>query len=255
LRGLAGAVKALTDMLPDSVSPPARGSVAPKTALIITIDGPAGCGKSTVAKDLAKELGITYLDTGATYRSLAYAAMREKVNPSEVDQLVDLARHLPLELSTDAQGDLVVRLGGKDVSREIRTEAITEAAANISQHPNVRAVMVKRQREFASRSGFVVEGRDTGSVVFPDAPHKFFLDATPSVRAKRRQQELARKYGSKTPLKEIQEQLEYRDALDKTRKVGALVKPKGAVAIDTSHRTPQQTVRMMIGHIRGIKSK
>lgn len=223
--------------------------------LIITIDGPAGCGKSTVAKELAKELGMTYLDTGATYRSLAYVAMREGVNPSEVERLVDIARHLPLDLSTDAQGNLIVKLNGKDVTREIRTEAITEASANISQHPNVRAVMVKRQRELADRAGFVVEGRDTGSVVFPEASFKFFLDATPSVRAKRRQQELARKYGSKTPLKEIKEQLEYRDALDRTRKVGALVKPKGAVVIDTSHRTSGQTVRMMVNRVRGTKRK
>lgn len=179
--------------------PPPRTSRKHTESLIITIDGPAGCGKSTVAKELAKELGMTYLDTGATYRSLAYLAMREGVNPSEVERLVDIARHMPLDLSTDARGNLVVKLDGKDVTREIRTEAITEAAANVSQHPNVRAVMVKRQREFADRAGFVVEGRDTGSVVFPEAPFKFFLDATPSVRAKRRQQELARKYGSKTP--------------------------------------------------------
>ena len=233
--------------------PPPVSSRKPAKPLVVTIDGPAGCGKSTVAKELAIELGITYLDTGATYRSLAYAAMQKKVNPSEVERLVDIARHLPLELSTNSQGDLIVKLDGKNVTHDIRSEAITEAAANVSQHPKVRAVMVKRQREFATREGFVVEGRDTGSVVFPDAPYKFFLDATPSVRAKRRQEELARKYGSKTPLKEIKEQLEYRDALDRTRKVGALVKPKGAVVIDTSHRTPGQTVRMMVQHVRGTK--
>jgi cytidylate kinase len=135
------------------------------------------------------------------------------------------------------------------VTHAIRTEEVSEAAAHISQYPGVRAAMVRRQRELAEARGVVVEGRDTGSVVFPEAPYKFFLTASPLVRAKRRQSELAKRYGSKPPLAQIQEQLHFRDQLDRTRRVGALVKPTGALVIKTSDRTAHQVVQAMRRHI------
>jgi len=214
---------------------------------IITIDGPAGCGKSTVAKLLARELGVTYLDTGATYRTLALAALQEEPPVvADAARLAALARQLPIRFDMAADGRLRVFLGDDDVTKKIRKERVTEAAAQVSQFPEVRAVMVERQRELANRHSVVVEGRDTGSVVFPHATHKFFLDADPAMRAKRRQQELFKLYGSQTPLAMIREQIELRDGLDRTRKVGPLIQPVDAIRIDTTRKTVQGVVREML---------
>ena len=224
--------------------------VKPRHPVIVTIDGPAGVGKSTTAKFLAKTLGLTYLDTGATYRALAYAALHEGLHPiADAKRLTAMARRLPLELSPTPDGGLRIALNGVDVTKAIRTEEVSEAAAQISQYPEVREAMVELQRRLASRRGVVVEGRDTGSVVFPRATHKFFLDASPTVRARRRQAELARLYGAQPPLTQVREQLHFRDGLDRTRRVGPLVKPKDAIAINTSRLTAERVVRAMLRHI------
>jgi cytidylate kinase len=216
----------------------------------VTIDGPAGVGKSTVAKQLAKRLGLTYLDTGATYRALAYAAVQRGLNPiTDTKALAALARHLPLRLRPRPDGGLQVLLGETDITHQIRTEEVTEAAAQLSQHPEIRRALVQMQRRLANTHGVVAEGRDTGSVVFPKASCKFFLDADPKIRARRRQFELLQLYGSNPPLAQVREQLHFRDGLDRTRRVGPLMKPKGATAIDTSHLTADQVVRAMEQHI------
>ena len=218
--------------------------------LVITIDGPAGVGKSTAAKLLARRLGLLYLDTGATYRALAYAARQRVLHPvADAGRIAQLARRLPIKLTIRKDGSLQVRLSGVDVTKAIRTEEVTEEAALVSQHPSVREAMVKRQRELAHRDGVVVEGRDTGSVVFPRATYKFFLDADPAVRAHRRQRELGRLYGSRPPLAQIREQLHFRDALDLNRRVGPLIKPDGAIALDTSRLTAPQVVRALLQHL------
>lgn len=220
--------------------------------LVVTIDGPAGVGKSTVATLLAQQLELTYLDTGATYRALALIVVRhEELNPiTDAKPIAALGRRLPLKLVRRADGTLKVLLSGEDVSREIRTEEVTEVAAQISQHPEVRQAMVALQRRLAAQHGVVVEGRDTGSVVFPNADHKFFLDADPDTRARRRQRELKEQYGSRSPLELVRQQLHLRDGMDLHRRVGPLVKPKGAVAIDTTHRTIPQVVRAMLDYVR-----
>ena len=240
---------------------PGRANPESRTPFIVTIEGPAGVGKSTVAKLLAKRLGVMYLDTGATYRSLAYAAVQAALNPiTDRHRLAMLAHRLPLILQPTPEGGLRVKLGSTDVTTQIRTEEVSEAAAQVSQYPEIRAAMVALQRRLArrpwtdprngvARQGAVVEGRDTGSVVFPKAPHKFFLDADPAVRARRRQQELERLYGSRPPLAQVREQLHFRDGLDRHRRVGPLVKPAGALAIDTTHRSAAQVVRLMLAHI------
>jgi len=260
--------------------------LTPAKALVITIDGPAGVGKSTAAKLLARRLGLTYLDTGATYRALAYTALQADLNPVvDAARIARLGRRLPLSLAPDPAGGLRVRLNGTDVTAAIRTEEVTEAAAQIAQHPDVRAAMVALQRRLAiacsnttaargsglrargpyrlaQRShrgwptapspqpgatwGVVVEGRDTGSVVFPRATAKFFLDADPTVRARRRQRELAHLYGSRPPLAQVREQLHFRDGLDKSRRVGPLTKPRGAMVLDTTHLTAPQVVQAML---------
>jgi len=220
-------------------------------SLVVTIDGPAGSGKSTVAKLLAKSLGLTYLDTGATYRTLALAALQEDPPVvADAPRLADLARQLPIRLEATPGGQLRVFLGDDEVTKKIRTEQVTEVAAHISQYPEVRAAMVERQRELANTHGVVVEGRDTGSVVFPHATHKFFLDADPAIRARRRQQELFKLYGSQTPLAMIREQIELRDGLDRSREAGPLIKPADAVLIDTTRKTVQGVVQEMLRTIR-----
>lgn len=225
----------------------------PGQRLVITIDGPAGVGKSTAAQRLAQRLGLSYLDTGATYRALAYAAIKARLNPiTETTRLSALARRLPLQFRPAPHGTVRVLLHHVDITNQIRTEEVSEAAAQVSQHPEVRAAMVELQRKLASHRGVVVEGRDTGSVVFPHATHKFFLDANPGIRARRRQQELTQLYGTRPPIAQVQEQLHFRDSLDRTRRVGPLVKPHGAVAIDTSRRSVSQVVRLMLQEIGAV---
>lgn len=219
-------------------------------ALVVTIDGPAGAGKSTVAKQLAKALRLAYLDTGATYRALAFAVLQEHPEVlADEARLALTARFLPLKLKAGHNGTLRVFLSGVEITRAIRSQEISEAAAQVSQYPAVRAAMVAHQRTLAGSRGVVVEGRDTGSVVFPDAPYKFFLDADLSVRAERKQRELFGLYGEPTPLAQIRQELHFRDLVDQSRPVGRLVKPRGALVIDTTHLTAQHVVRRMLQHI------
>ena len=219
----------------------------PHRRLIITIDGPAGVGKSTAAHRLARHLGVRYLDTGATYRALAYAARQAGLDPAhDVRRLATLARALPLEWRPQRSGGLRVVLAGVDVTAAIRTEQVSEDAAQLSRHPAVRRIMVRYQRRCRNDRGVVAEGRDTGSVVFPDATYKFFLDADPEVRARRRQQELFQLSGARPPLERIRRQLHRRDAIDRNRRVGPLVKPAGARVVDTSHLSARQVVRALL---------
>jgi cytidylate kinase len=165
---------------------------------------------------------------------------------ADVGRIAALARRLPLTLQPARDGALRVLLAGVDVTRQIRTEEVTETAALISQHPAVRRAMVRCQRALAHVRGVVAEGRDTGSVVFPRAPYKFFLEATAPIRARRRRQELTRLHGYRLPLAQVEAQLHVRDGLDLMRRVGPLVRPRGAVVIDTSRRSPAQVVRAML---------
>jgi len=220
--------------------------------LIITIDGPGGVGKSTAAKQLARQLGFSYLDTGATYRALAVAALEQRLSPvTDVEALARLARRLALRFEPAADGSLRVLIDGRDITTEIRKEKMSEAAAQLSQHPAVREAMVDLQRRLADDRSVVVEGRDTGSVVFPQATHKFFLDADPAIRAQRRQRDLTKRYGTQPPLAEVQEQLDFRDGLDRHRRVGPLVRPPGAILIDTSHLTVDEVVKAMVERMMG----
>jgi len=213
--------------------------------MIITVDGPAGSGKSTVARELAKALSIAYLDSGATYRAVTYHAISQGIDLQDEAALAALAKRIDLELIPQADG-VGVLVSGRDVSRQIRAPEITTQTRYAASAPRVRAVLVKLQRKIGNRMGsFVSEGRDQGSVVFPDADVKFYLDASPQVRARRRSDEL-RATGRPADRRKILQAIMDRDRRDRSREVGPLVKPDGAVMIDTSEMTVAQVTEAMV---------
>ena len=208
--------------------------------MIIGIDGPAGSGKTTVAKLLAKRLGIFYLDTGAMYRALTLKAIEGKVDLFDQDVLKKIAEELNLEFK---QGK--VYLDGSDVSDRIRTPHIDKSISPIVAQPEVRAVMVKLQRNIVAKGDFIVEGRDITTVVFPDAKYKFYLDANPAIRAQRRFRELSEK-GVDVNFQELDRDLKRRDNADKTRETSPLKIGKDAICLDTTNLTIPQTVEAII---------
>jgi cytidylate kinase len=222
--------------------------------MIITIDGPAGSGKSTAARELAKALGIAYLDTGATYRAVTYKALRDGVHLQDEDALAALAGATDLKLFPQPDGVRVL-LDGQDVSREIRSAEVTDNAHYAARSPRVRAVLVELQRRMGRQLGsFVSEGRDQGSAVFPDADLRFYLDASPEVRARRRFEEMQAD-GEKVSLAEVLRAIIERDGRDRSRAVAPLVKPVGAIEIDTSDKTIQQVVDKLLQCVQSAKQQ
>jgi cytidylate kinase len=193
---------------------------------VVAIDGPAGSGKSTVARAVAERVGLPYLDTGAMYRSIAFAALRAAVDPEDAEVVGNLAEGI--ELSVEPDGTVTV--DGVDATIEIRGPEVTRAVSIVAANPRVRAEMVRRQREWADqRGGGVMEGRDIGSVVFPDAVLKVYLDADPEVRAERRSKEM-----TDLAYETVAADLARRDALDQGREHSPLRKADGSFVIDTS---------------------
>jgi cytidylate kinase len=206
---------------------------------IIAIDGPAGSGKSTVARAVAARLGLEYLDTGAMYRSVAFAALRRQVDPGDAEPVARIARDVELHLDPDG----TVRVDGTDATIEIRGPEVTRAVSAVAANPEVRSAMVSRQREWATeRGGGVLEGRDIGTVVFPDATLKVYLDASPEVRA-------ARRAGEVTDLayETVAADLARRDALDQGRAHDPLRTSDDAVVIDTSDLNVDEIVDRVVG--------
>lgn len=200
--------------------------------LVIAIDGPAGSGKSTIASRLARKLGYVNIESGAMYRALALAAIERDVGFEDEETLLDLARNLHIELQPVMDGNRVL-VNGHNVSARIREGDVTEGASRVSVHPRVREWMVARQREMGAGGGIVMEGRDIGTKVFPDADLKVFLEASPEVRAERRrlQQEIAgRAFDREAVAAEILE----RDARDRERAASPLVPAPDAVILDTT---------------------
>jgi len=207
--------------------------VAATAEFIVTIDGPAGTGKSTVAHRLARRLGLEFLDTGAMYRAAALRALETGIDPSDGDRVAALVRDL--EIRFDWRRDPPELLvDGDAVGERIRTQEVTRAVSAVASNPSVRAAMVEAQREIASlHPRLVTEGRDQGSVVFPDAHVRIYLDARPEVRARRRVEQLATK-GIIISESEVLAQIIARDHMDSSRRDGPLVCPKGADVVDTS---------------------
>lgn len=204
-----------------------------RTRLIIAIDGPAGVGKSTIAQYLAKKLGYVNLETGAMYRALALKALEGEVPLDDEAKLYELAECSNIMLDPTSDGNRVL-LDGRDVSQRIRETDVSDAASRVSVHPRVREWMVTHQREMGKLGGVIMEGRDIGTKVFPDADVKIFLDAEPDVRAERRVKQVDA-VSDPAKAQKIAEQMIQRDRRDSTRKESPLVAADDAIIIDSSY--------------------
>jgi cytidylate kinase len=222
--------------------------------MIVTIDGPAGSGKSTAARNLARALGVAFLETGATYRAAALKAMRRGVDFADEAALARVVRGADIDV-IPAEGGPRVLLDGEDVSEAIRSAAVTEKSSRLARSPAVRGVLVSLQRRIGRRLGsFVAEGRDQGTVVFPEADVKFYLDAEAAERARRRLAEMHER-GEAADHGEVLAAIIERDRRDRSRPVAPLVKPPGAIVVDTSANTPEQTLAALLGHVRAAVSR
>ena len=214
---------------------------------MVTIDGPAGAGKSTVARLLATRLGYRLLDTGGMYRAIAWSVAQTGVDP---DDERAIARHLK-SVTVTADGDRFL-VNGRDVTSEIRTPEIGALTSRITALAPVRDAVTPLQRRLASAGGVVLEGRDTGTVVCPDAEVKFFLDASIETRARRRQRELAAA-GRTVPLDAVRAEITVRDAQDRTRALAPLKKADDAIEVDTSARTTDEVVGAMLEAVERVR--
>lgn len=215
---------------------------------VVTIDGPAASGKSTVARRVARRIGATFLDTGAMYRAVTFAAMQDAVDLDDESQLIGVAdRHtFEFEAADDA---MLVFVDGTDVTDRIRGPELTTNVRHIACSPPMRARLVEMQRQFAKRYGRVVtEGRDQGTVVFPDASVKFYLVADAGERARRRKADLEAQ-GVEADLEELRQAIESRDRSDESRAVGPLKPAVDAIHVDTTHLAVDEVVEQLLNHI------
>lgn len=213
--------------------------------LIIAIDGPSGAGKGTVARTVASRLGYTHVDTGAMYRAVAWLAGHNGVDLNDEDAVALLADRAEFELSA------TIRVDGHDITRAIRTPEMDAAAAIVARHPRVRQSLVRRQRDYAARGGLVMEGRDIGTVVFPAADLKIFLDASEEERARRRASDAAHASSHVAAIEQVQSALAARDRQDSTRKTSPLTMAPDAVRIDTT----SMSIDEVVAHVLDLTHK
>lgn len=217
--------------------------------VIVAIDGPSGVGKSTVARAVARRLGVPYLDTGSMYRALGLRVMESGVDPADQRAVGEASARARIDLRQEPDGRFTVLLDGEDPGVRLRSPEVGEVTSRISAYPALRARMVALQRACAARHGGVVEGRDIGTKVFPDTPHKFFLEASPEVRFRRRHEELEAR-GQRVPLSSVVEEITARDARDRSRADSPLTYDASYIRIDTSDLTPDQVVRRIVDAVR-----
>jgi cytidylate kinase len=215
--------------------------------LVVAIDGPSGAGKSTAGRAVAERLGYVFLDTGAMYRALALAALREGIPLDDATSVAALAGRVRLDLQP---GGAVI-LDGQDVTSALRTQEVGAAASRVSVHPSVRRHMVARQREMGQAGGVVMDGRDIGTAVFPDADVKFYVDAHPRQRAMRRHEELAQR-GLPSDLDTIEREIRERDHADSTRAESPLTRAPDAIHLDTTELGLEEVVRRMLAAVEAV---
>jgi len=229
----------------------------PRRRPVVAIDGPAGAGKSTVTRLVADALGYTRVDTGALYRAVASECLEQGVDLMDADRAAEVAKQLALpgalELSTSGPDTRVV-VRGRDVSRAIRTLEMGQGASIVSQHEPVRAALLDIQRQLGRAGGVVLEGRDIGSVVFPDAEAKFYLTASAEVRAERRRLELSQK-GDAPPLAQVLSEVIERDRRDSTRPIAPLVRAEDALLVDSSQSSVDEVVQMIVSAVREVEGR
>ena len=218
---------------------------------ILAIDGPAGAGKSTTARAVAAALGFAYLDSGALYRCVALAALEAGISPDDDAALGKLAVGLVIRQTLDGRFEL----NGQDVTGRIRTPEVSQAASRSSACPSVRAALVDIQRNAVLAPGTVAEGRDIGTVIFPDADLKIFLDADPSERAKRRELEMEAKAAPAEAIARVRQEMAERDRRDSTRAVAPLAKAPDAIALDTTHLGFDEVVARIVAEVAGRRDR
>lgn len=225
---------------------------------VVAIDGPAGAGKSTVTKRVADALGYLLVDTGALYRAVALAAERAGISWDDAEAVASLARGLvrerAVELGSQTSSGFAVKLRGEDVSQAIRTASVSQGASKVSAVPAVREALLDMQRQAGAKGGVVLEGRDIGTVVFPQAEAKFFLTASVDVRARRRFDEL-RARGDTPELAEVQREVAERDLRDSTRPIAPLKQAKDALVIDSSVLSIDQVVARIVQRVREVEAE
>lgn len=214
-----------------------------KNNLVIAVDGPAGAGKSTIAKIIAENLKINYIDTGAMYRAITYKCLKNNIDINNEEEVSNLAKKTNIDFK-----DNNIYLDGKILTDEIRTIEVSNNVSNVAKIKEVRYLMVDVQREIGKRSSVILDGRDIGSYVFPNADYKFFLIATPQERGQRRFIELSKK-GYKVTLEEIIKDIVKRDEIDSNREFAPLIKAKDAIEIDTTGKTIDEVVDIVISKI------
>jgi len=216
--------------------------------MVITIDGAAGVGKTSTAKEIAKRLGYQYFDTGAMYRAVTLFFIEENVDLASNSQVTESLDAIRLNIDFSSESEMQIFLDEKNISLKIRNQEVTSKVSAVSALKDVREMMVKIQRSFTKDGNFVVEGRDIGTVVFPDANYKFYLQADYDIRAKRRLADFEKINEAKN-INEIKEDLEIRDKYDSTRKLSPLKKPEDAIIIDTTLCSFEEQVNQILKHI------
>ena len=212
--------------------------------LVIAVDGPAGAGKSTIAKIIADKLNINYIDTGAMYRAVTYKVLQNNIDTTDEQAIIEVAKASEIDFK-----DNNIYLDGKILKQEIRTPEVSNNVSNVAQIKEVRYLMVDVQREIGNRSSVILDGRDIGSYVFPNADYKFFLNASPEERGERRYKELVKK-GYETTLEEVIKDVIRRDEIDSNREFAPLVKADDAIEIDTTGKSIEGVVEDVISKIK-----